>query len=183
MNLLPKTEKDNIKKGLKRRFAIVSMILLSAASLIGLVMFLPSYFLASSYLSKDASGGYLSESKDSDSVKEIMNLPIEIKSKLIFFQSNTDSISVADILSKIVSFLPKGVKLYSMSFSNNQNYNEKKGTLILISGISSDRDSLINFSSLLEKSDLFSIVEVPVSSLTKERDLPFSMNIFIENKK
>jgi hypothetical protein len=181
MNLLPKTEKEALEKGLKTRLAVMIMFLLAASFLIGSIMFLPSYFLASGYFSKAVSENYLLGSKDDDSVKKIINLPTEINSKLNFFQSNIKDVSVADYFSKIVDNLPSGVKLNSMSFSKNQNYKEKNGTVILVSGIAASRDSLVSFSALLEKTNLFSTVDVPVSSLTKDKNLPFSMNIFIEN--
>lgn len=183
INLLPKTEKENLKKGLKLRFIIVALSLLSALFLIGFFMFLPSYFLASGYLSKIIPGNYFLESKDDNSIEEILNLPVEISSKLSFFQSNIDNISVADYFSKIVDYLPEKVQLNSVSFSKNKNYKEKNGVVILISGVAANRDSLVSFSTLLKESNSFSDVEVPVSSLTRDKNLPFFMNIFIENKK
>jgi hypothetical protein len=183
MNLLPKTEKDNLKKGLKNRFVIVALFLLSASFLIGFIMLLPSYFLASSYFSRVVIGDYFSESKNDDSVKNILDLPTEISLKLGLFQSNLTDVSVADYFSKIVSLLPEKVQLKSISFSKNQDYNGKSGAMILVSGIAGNRDSLVSFSNILKNSNLFSVVDVPVSSLTRDKNLPFSINIFIENQK
>ncbi len=182
MNLLPKTEKEDLKKGLKLRFAIVAMFLLSASFLIGFVMFLPSYFLAFGYFSKTAPDSYFLKPENSDSINKILSLPDEISSKLGFFQSNIHNVSVADYFSKIVDNLPKGVQINSISFSKNQNYNGNNGTVILVSGIAVSRDSLMSFSTLLKESGLFSDVEVPVSNLTKDENLPFSINILIENE-
>jgi hypothetical protein len=183
MNLLPKTEKEALKKGLKLRFAVLAMFLLSLSFLVGFIMLLPSYFMVFGYFSKETSGNYFSGSKNDDSVKEILNLPSEISLKLSFFQSNMKDISVADYFSKIVGHLPQEVHLNSILLSRNQNYNKKVGTVILVSGMAADRESLVSFSTLLKKSNSFSAVDVPVSSLTKNKDLPFSMSIFIENQK
>ena len=180
MNLLPKTEKEAIKKGLKLRFVIVALFLLAASFLVGFIVLLPSYFLASGYFSKATAEEYSLGVKNDDSVKKILNLPREIDAKLIFFQSNIKSISVAGYFSKIVGYLPKGVKLDSISFSRNKT-NNKNGDSIVVSGMAIDRDSLISFSNLLKNSNLFSDVVVPVSSLTKDKNLPFSMNIFVKN--
>lgn len=179
MNLLPKTEKEALKKGLKLRFAIVALFLLSVSFLFGFIMFLPSYLLAAGYFSKVSGGVYFSESKNDDSVKKILNLPGEIDSKLSFFQANIKNISLADYFSQIVNLLPEGIRLNSVSFAKNKT--NKNGDTVIVSGTASDRDSLVAFSTLLKKSNLFSDVSVPVSSLTKERNLPFSMNIFIKN--
>jgi len=181
MNLLPSTEKDILKKGLRLRALVVASFLVSAFLLIGLVMLLPSYFLASENYSKITLENYLPETEDKSSVDEIVNLPKEINSKLEFLLLSNNNISAFDSISNIIKYLPAKVKLNSISFTKNQNYKGKNGDIILISGTATDRDSLVSFSSLLEESGSFSSVEVPVSSLTRDKNLPFSMNIFIEN--
>jgi hypothetical protein len=182
MNLLPKTEKENLKKGLKLRFVILVSFLLAGSFLAGLIMFLPSYFLASSYLNEATTVNYFLKPKGGGSVKDILNLPNEINLKLSFFQSDVKSASIADYFSKIVNFLPAGVRLNSVSFSKNQDSKEKKNATILVSGISTDRDSLILFSNLLKKSETFSDVSIPVSDLTKSVNLPFTITIYIKNE-
>jgi len=181
MNLLPKTEKEILKKGLKLRFIIVALFLFSASILVGFIMFLPSYFLASGFFYKAPVGGYFLDPQNADSVKEILDLPNNINSKLSFFQSNIINISLADYFSKIVGCLPTGVRLNSILFSKDEANKKNSGTIV-VSGVAIDRDSLISFSVLLKKTNLFSDVVIPVSSLTKDKDLPFSMNIFIKNE-
>jgi hypothetical protein len=183
MNLLPKTEKETLKEGLKSRFIIVASFLVAASFLMGFIMLLPSYFLTLVSSLEGTSGNNYPGAENKDSIEKILNLPEEINSKLKFFQSNINNVSVADSFYKITSHLPGGVTLNSVSFSRNQVYKEKTGTAILISGTAFDRDSLISFSTNLKDSNSFSSVEVPVSSLTRDRNLPFSMNIFIENQK
>lgn len=179
INMLPKTEKDDLKKGLKLRFVIMASLLSAGAFLIGFVMLVPSYLLSSGYFGGSASDD-LSRSNEDESIKELLSLPVEIDAKLGFFRSSVKNISVADYLSRIVEALPPGVKLKSLSFSRSQNFEDKIGTLISVSGQAANRDSLISFSNSLRSLGLFSAVEVPVSSLTKDRDLPFSIDIFIE---
>lgn len=177
MNLLPDTEKEALKKDLTIRF-ITTVLSVSATSfLVGLVMLLPSYFLTTGYFSDKYSPGI----KDDELTKNILNLPEEINSKSIFLQSNTSSLPAIDIFSKIISQLPNGVTLNSIAFLRNQNYEGKVGITVSVFGIATTRDSLVSFSTRLTQSDSFSVVDVPVSSLTKNRDLPFSVNIFIEN--
>src|SRR3989344_5672293 len=106
MNLLPKTEKESLKKGLKYRFIIVISLLISVSFFIGLIMLLPSYFLASGYFSKTAPENHFLKSESDSSIEEILNLPGEIGSKLNFFQVNINDISVADYFYEIVSYLP-----------------------------------------------------------------------------
>jgi len=178
MNLLPDTQKENLKKGLKLRFTVVALLLLSAAFLVGLIMLLPSYFLTLAHISQNA----VAESKIQENSNEnILNLPQEVDSKLKFFQSSLNEERSVDVVSKIVSLLPDKVKVDSLSFVRHQVYKGEAGMVITISGLSLDRDSLVSFGNALKQSTYFSSVEVPVSSLTKERNLPFSINIFIKD--
>ncbi|MEK7635118.1 MAG: PilN domain-containing protein [Patescibacteria group bacterium] len=183
MNLLPDTEKEGLKKGLKLRSLILGALVISISFLAGLIMLVPSYFLTLANISNTKSENYSSVLKEEVSVKQVVDLPEEINYKMNFLQSYNENVSVADSISQIIKYLPAGVKLNSVSFEKNQVYKEKTGIIILVSGIAFDRDSLVNFSTSLKESKLFSEVNVPVSSLTKGKDLPFSMNIFIENGK
>jgi hypothetical protein len=183
MNLLPQEEKENLKKGLKLRSLILISFIIAAFFLIGLVMLLPPYFLATGNLSKVSSENSLSGDESATSTKQFFDLPSEIDSKLKLLQSVNDGMPVMDSIFSIIKYLPTGVKLNSISFTKDQIYKDKTGIVILISGMASDRDSLVKFSTLLKESNLFSGIDVPVSSLTKDKNLPFSMNVFIENNK
>lgn len=181
MNLLPITEKEAIKKGLKRRFIIMAALLLSVSFGVGVIMLAPSYFLVLGNISKIEMNDNLVGIENKDEVEEMLNLPIEINSKLKFMQSIGSNQSTVEIFNKIIKFVPEKVIIDSITFSRNEIYKEKNGILIFISGTSGDRSSLVSFSNLLEESKEFSLVDVPVSSLTKDKNLPFSINVFIEN--
>lgn len=176
MNLLPSKEKEILKKGLKVRFVITTLILLTSSFVIGTIMLLPAHFLAKDYVFETESSDYLNEGDS----QEILKLPTEIDSKLKFFQSQTNSPSVIRVLTKIIDCKPSGVTIGSLSFLKNQLHEDKEGALVSITGIARDRNVLVSFENALTESEAFSSVALPVSSLTKEKNLPFSVNIFIE---
>lgn len=182
MNLLPNIEKDIIKKGLKTRSIIVGLILLSLTFIAGIILLLPVYFLAYGQFATISTLNVPSADDDA-TLKNILNLPAEIDAKLKLFQSNINNTSSVEFVSSIVKFLPKGVSLDSLSIERNKKYQSKTGTIILVGGTASERDLLVSFLKALEESGSFSSVDVPISSLTKEKNLPFSMTIFIENTK
>lgn len=182
MNLLPKTEKDVLKKDLKLRFTIAAMYLFSFSLLLGLAALLPAFFLIRGNLSLSESQ-YPVKVAEENSAKDILDLPVKIDSRLKLLQSNLTKLSVIDTLNEITNHLPEKITLDSILFSRNQEYKEKSGIHILISGTALDRDSLVSFSKLLRESNFFSSVDTPVSSLTKKKNLPFSMDLFIENQK
>lgn len=180
MNILPDTEKSLIVKGLRRRFYVVALILVSIAFILGTVMLLPSYFLTRVQVAtviSDASN----ENEIEKKYTEILNLPTEIEYKLNIFQKNYADGTVIFHLLKLEEDLPEKIKINTFSFRRNALYNEKRGTVITVSGVAADRDSLVQFSTSLKSSKSFSVVDVPISSLTKDKNLPFSMNLFIAN--
>ena len=178
MNLLPSTEKYNLKKGLRLRFFIIAGLLLTVSFFLAPVMLFPSFFLAREHLSLANLLVDQNDSEDEEFTKNILELPEEINSKLLIFQSRITDKGMAELLSVIISNLPLKVKLNSISFTKNQSDKGKKGVTFVITGIALDRDALVSYGAALRESKSFSSVDVPVSSLTKEKDLPFSMNIF-----
>jgi Tfp pilus assembly protein PilN len=180
MNLLPITEKESLKKGFKLRSVILASLILVCVFVLGIAMLLPSYFLAMGNLSKDSSG-YTSGMENSTSTKELLVLPQEIDMKVKQLQASNSNVFVSDCFAKIIKPLPLGVRLDSISFSRGQSYKEKTGVIVLVSGVATDRDSLVSYVTLLKENSSFSNVDMPVSSLAKNKNLPFSINIFIEN--
>lgn len=181
MNLLPGTEKENLKKGLRLRLLVLVSFLITASLILGVIMLLPSYFLASGNLSRIVLENNSSQIESEGSVEEILNLPEEVSAKLKFLQLSNANLSAIGPVSEVIKYLPARVEVNSISFSRNQSFKEKSGIIISVSGIAADRDSLVSFSAALKESGKFSSVEMPVSSLTKDRNLPFSMSIFIES--
>jgi len=178
MNLLPEKEKEILKKGLKIRFIITALILLTSSFVVGAVMLLPGHFLAKGYALETELESYSNEGNS----QEILKLPTEIDSKLKFFQSQTSSVSSIGTLVEVLSYKPSGITINSLSFLRDQPREEKVGTVVLIAGVARDRNVLVSFENALTGSGSFSSVALPVSSLTKEKNLPFSVNIFIEQK-
>lgn len=181
MNLLPITEKENLKKGFNIRFMILLSILISVAFILGVIMLSPAYFLIKGNLVIATSVNSVAEDQDKEMEKQILELPTEIDIKLKFLQTHMASKKTTDSLSKVISNLPKKVSLNTISFKRNQGEKEKKGITVSIFGIAADRESLVAFDTALKTSNTFSTIDIPVSSLTKDKNLPFSANLFISD--
>lgn len=182
MNLLPKEEKEILKNGFKMRFFIIGNIFFIVAFLVGTATLLPSFILAQDRLALISTLNSTNKNEDENSVKDILRVPKEIELKLKFIQSNSKSVSLIQTLNSVFSNMPKAIKIDSLSF-NRQGENTKEKITIIISGIAGDRNSLVEFESVLKNNNLFKNVEVPVSSLAKDKDLPFSINLIILNEK
>jgi len=74
-----------------------------------------------------------------------------------------------------------GISLSSINF---QKTTEEGVIKLEISGVAKDRDTLINYSSNLKTNDIFKDFNIPVSSLAKNKDIPFSFPVNVKiNKK
>lgn len=78
------------------------------------------------------------------------------------------------IISKIKEKEVSGIILNSIGF---QKTNEEGVIKIEIGGVAKDRDTLINYSRNLKTDNLFKDISIPVSSLAKNKDVPFSLSV------
>lgn len=179
MNILPEEQKNNYLKGLKIRFFIVLSILLSFGFVVSSILLVPSYF-ASSIELRDVlvQSEYIDGGIDS-SIQEFVNLPEDIKSKLDFISSRNSEKSPVHFINLVLSKRSSGIYIDSIFSTNLRNGDKIKISGLTISGVAKDRKSLVDFSKSLEEEKSFSRVEIPVSSLTKESNLPFSIDISI----
>lgn len=179
MNLLPATEKEALKKGFKLRFAAVFLFILSILFIVGIVFLLPAYILTPGNMFNYYSGDYSSAGATGGSSEEMLNIPAEIDSKTKLLQNILQEMPITEILQEIVQNLPQSVSINSINFSRDQSFKDKKGSVVTISGMASNRDSLVGFASALQESDKFSDINMPVSNLAKGSNLPYTMYIFI----
>ncbi|HEY4479880.1 MAG TPA: hypothetical protein VJB58_00200 [Candidatus Paceibacterota bacterium] len=181
MNLLPQTDKDAIRHGLKLRFIIVANVFISVSMIIGTIMLLPPFFLTKVQFDNAVSDNSSTRVEDAELTKSYLLIPNEIESKLELMGEAMTKTSALDVFSKIVSPISSEITLKSITF-RRQAEKSKQNMSVVISGISKDRESLVDFSDALNKLEGFESVEVPVGSFTKDRDVPFSMNLTIKNE-
>lgn len=175
MNLLPETEKKLIKKGLNLRFLIVFSLLVALALLVGIVSLVPAFVLAKAKLMETTLLAQAENHSRTIETEKILAVPEEIKSKTEIFLKSIPKFRVAEIFYLIAKDLPAGVVVKSVSFAGQSAGQTPRE--VRVSGVSGDRQSLIAFSDKLRAESLFVGVEVPVSSLTREKNLPFSIKI------
>lgn len=181
MNLLPKKNKEQIKLGLKRRFFVVFLFAISSSFSIGIVTLVPTYVIINTNL-KEAESNSFNQNvmvfEENSLNLEILKVPAEIESKMAVVQYHNQNKTFISYLRSVFEFLPESnMRINNFSFSRDKSYKENKGNWMMISGFSSNRDSLIKFTNDLRSSGMFSVVEVPVTDLTKETNLNFSINL------
>ena len=174
MNILPDEQKNIVKMGMKKRFIIVSLLFLASLFIISFIIILPAHFL----LKQDLNS--LNNNVPTDvNLKNILDAPIRIENGLKMLQFNITEPKLINILYKVFEFVNVDIKINSISFSRENVYNDEKVVGLQLSSIAKNRESLVSFSNQLKKSNYFYAVDLPVSNFTKYKDLPFSINIFI----
>lgn len=181
MNLLPEEQKNFLRRFFKARYVFLTLNTLSVCFIFGILTLLPPYFLTKSYFDSAKIEAEYKNFENTDVAKEIINLPNEINLKMQAFQTHISKQSMVDILSEILSNTSDSIKINSFSFIREGLYKEKKGILLTIAGSANDRMSLTSFiSSIKEKNPKYE-ADLPVSSFTKDKNIPFSLTVFIEN--
>ena len=73
-------------------------------------------------------------------------------------------------IAAILSLKPTGIRILNIAWNKDEN-------IFNLSGIASDRQALLEFQTLLNNSQRFEKVEVPLSNLAKDRNAPFSIKL------
>lgn len=179
INLLPTTEKEILKKGLKIRFFIVSVGLVFVAMFMGVVFLFPTYVLTSAKYSDVYLNNTSISGSDVENKKGVLELPNEIKNKLQTMEFVVNRDSIVSILGKFFTNMPSGVSVSSISFVDNtySNLKKTKNKELTISGVAKNRNVLISFSDNLKKIDKVVSVDLPVSNFIKDNNIPFSLKV------
>ncbi len=171
-NLLPKREKEMIRKEYKTRLFAVILCFSFATFLIGGVSLIPSYTL-SSQKEKSAEARFETLSRNVQKGEEahLERELLDAKEKVSLLRRESPRLYFYEFLIKISTLKSEGVILGGVSVLATK---EKKKE-VRISGEATNRNTLVAFSRALEGTGLFEGVEIPVSSFAKEADIPFSI--------
>lgn len=184
INLLPKPEKDSIRKEYRLRVAVVSFAILSLALVLAVFSFLPTYlFTLSRYQA------FLTESQSDETQSRISQVKgmeatvRNVNSKIDLLKSAANTPMVKDIFLEILESKTSGITITELSYDFG-GVTSKKGketavspSNISVTGMSSDRAALLAFKDALSQKKEFKTVDLPISSLVKDTDLSFSINL------
>lgn len=171
-NLLPKTEKEAIRREYRFRLAIVILGLSFGSLIIASVLLLPS-FLLSSEKEKAAGQRYetLSASVKHNSSDNLDAVLRDAKQHLALLGHESPKILLHTLILRIASLKSDRVSLSNFSFVG---MDDGKKT-VTVSGVARDRASLLAFVRAIERAGLFEKVDVPISNFAKDTDINFSI--------
>lgn len=177
LNILPKQQKDALKKEyVLRRYVVWAGLVLSAL-IISLVLLVPSYLLSRVRLT-DARV----KLEQTKAALDSKSFPIDVATELSAATRNAQDLrpfvkqtSPHDLI-KIFETKPNTIKLTEIHFGNRP----PAQATIFLKGIAANRESLTNFGRLMEARTEFSKVDLPVSNFAREKDIVFSMTIEVK---
>ncbi|TSD03140.1 MAG: hypothetical protein Athens071416_201 [Parcubacteria group bacterium Athens0714_16] len=182
-NLLPKKEKDFIKKEYLIRLIIVFLSLLMVSMLLFVVFLIPSYI--SLVVKENTAIEQINlvkksvQNKDNAEVEKKLNL---IMVKTAVLKRYVEETSLGDVIYAIVKNKPNGIYISDILYNKIQ----KKDAIekvITVQGTSETRDELLVFKESLIDVQYFKEVNLPLSNLTKDSDVSFLINIILKDDK
>lgn len=187
INLLPDSNKKEIKKEYYTRLGVVVAIFLSALLVVRIASLLPSYLLISakhkSFLERSNSAGHQDIQAKRESLEKVVT---EINAKVAMLSGPEKATpSPEKVFSEIISKKPSGIQLNSLSYEDatqsgtkrTENASAPQNIRLSIVGTAKERNTLLSFVEMLNKDPLFSSVDLPISSLVKDRDLNFTLAV------
>lgn len=169
---LPEEYKKAAVAEYRQRLTIVGLGLALAFMAIGCVLALPTYAVLqtrkeSAVMERDAFVHNLKE--DPEKLRAEIG---SINTKIAMVKDTTSTLPVTAILERLLAQRGNGILITNISVKRGGG----TGSLSL-SGIASSRDALVSFSKRLQGVPSFKDVNLPVNSLARNKDIPFSISI------
>jgi hypothetical protein len=173
LTFLPEEYKGRILRQYRLRLASIYLLLASGVLLVGCALFVPSY----AFLDSKRDAALLEKSALSSAGADATALEAEvaaIKEKIRVIEDVSAEPSVASILEHVLDKRSTGISITALSLRRTPG---GAGSAIVVSGTASTRDLLVAFSKSLQGDLSFTKIDLPVSSLAKSKDIPFSIAI------
>ncbi len=178
-NVLPENIKQKIKSEYKLRRATVVFSLILALEISSLVLLFPSW-LVSFYKEKDALAeqSAIISSSLAMSTQGVASKITETNTTLYTIDGLLSYPRLYPIVSTVISKKNSGIHLTQFSFTPTS----ATAASITLSGIASDRQTLVSFGKSLSDSGYFDTVDLPVSNLAADTNIDFSINLAISHE-
>lgn len=171
-NLLPKTEKEAIRREYRVRLVIVILWMLFATVIIAATLLIPSYFL-SSQKEKAAAERFetLSANVRKENAAAIDSILSDAQSRLSLLSHTSPKVFFHDALAQSVAVKGSKISVEEISFTEG----EGEAWKFVMRGRAGDRSALLSYAKALERTGIFKKVDVPISDFAKDTDIAFSV--------
>jgi Tfp pilus assembly protein PilN len=174
-HFLPLAEKRILRREYRVRFAVVCLVLFSFITTLGATFIMPAWILAD--IKEQTVDKRLSILHDAVVKKQGGELGVVLdntKQDMKLLRNEEGFLPFRTVLETVIDNRTPGVSLRQFSFGR---ISVEGDVAVSVRGVSRDRDSLVNFRKNLEREKMFTLVDLPVASLAKDRDAEFSMEL------
>jgi len=175
-NLLPIQERKTIHKEYNSRRIVLVLNFLNLTGLIAMVLLVAPFFLVNlKYkVSQEEMKNLEVETPELKNTGNLEPLASKTVEKLKLLQE-LPALSPLSVWEKIVINKSEHIKIKSFSYLN-----ESTGINVFVRGTADSREALTTFSRSIESEASFKNVDLPVSSLTRDKDLDFSISFSVQ---
>lgn len=171
INLLPPEGRSLVKREYWLRVASAYAVLVTIASLVTIAVLLPTYFHVAFQINT-----VIEDIANVGSAEDYARLEGEIKtanaiSSLLV--KSTAPIPATTIIAKIKELAETANTIEGISISTKEGVVDS----IVVTGTARTRSALVGLRDRIEAHELFETVELPISNLAKDENIPFSLTI------
>ena len=171
LKLLTEEEKVKVMREYVLRRAVVIVSALILVVIVGMVGLFPSYILSSAHQNELKERVKVMEELKLVPTEESPQVWLnELNLKLKLLSPSVDLDRPTEFVVMVLEQRMPGIRITGFKWS-------KKDVQLSVSGIASDRQSLLTFENRLNASGKFSEVVLPVSNLAKDRDIAFQVKL------
>lgn len=174
LKLLLRQDRYEIKKEFSFRFLNLLILFSIFGAVIAGILLFASYLLIE-YQERVVSNqvSTLLESDESLQKDRLRELEMDLKKHVDIFERETPHYS--GFISIILDYVNDGITFNSMSFVVDENNKDELN--IELRGQADTRNTLVNYSESLKDVEVFDSVNLPLSNLTRDIDVPFVISI------
>lgn len=173
-NLLPDSLKENITKEYKERRWVVILLFVIFIQASFIIFTMPSWVVSNSKQNDLADDVKALDSSSmlstANSLKPIIK---SINTELGIIDKNLKYQEFVPVLDAVISKKLSSIKITDVSYVSNSS----STAILVIQGVSSTRDALVNFKDNLASLKIFKNIDLPISNYTKDKNIDFSMTI------
>jgi len=173
-NVLPAETKKSLKNEYHLRLATVSLFAVAVVFGITAISLVPSLILVSTKEQHEIVRYEILQKlkAENSSVAAILEIN-STQTKLVAIEQADAPYLPSDLIEKVYAVRPSNVDITSVSLSSAP----LGKSIISISGVAATRGDLVNFESSLGKTEPFTKVDLPISTLAKSSALTFTISV------
>lgn len=177
-DLLPQERQRAFKRDYYIRLSVVITVMISTLVLVAGVLLLPSYvFLSKSENTKKSNLASAQSTVSSVDEKNLSARLSELSSNIATLAAFGDTPSASDTIRDILNVTRSGVILSGLVYTSADG---KKPRSLVVSGTAVTREALRSYQTMLQKSSIVRLADLPVSVYAKDSDISFNITLTLK---